>query len=234
MTPLVIAGSGGLAREAAEVVHAINASRRTWDLIGFLDDDPARVGTLVDALPVVGPIDVRGDRTCASVLVATGSPRDFGSRRRIVERLGLPARRYATIVHPAAHLALSVDIGIGSLLLAGVVATARASIGAHVAVMPHVVLTHDDVIGDYATIAAGARIAGGVVVEPGAYLGAGCLIRENLVIGAGAMVAMGAVVTHDVPAGELWVGVPARCAGSAPGATGTASHTAAMPMAVAR
>lgn len=225
MTPLVIAGSGGLAREAAEVVRAVNASHPTWELIGFLDDDASRVGALVDGLPVVGPVDVDGDRVRASVLVATGSPRDFGSRHRIVERLGLPANRYATVVHPAACVPRSVDIGVGSLLLAGVVATARASLGAHVAVMPHVVLTHDDVIGDYVTIAAGVRIAGGVVVEPGAYLGAGCLIRENLVIGAGAMVAMGAVVTHDVAPGELWVGVPARCVGPAPGAVGTGAAT---------
>jgi acetyltransferase-like isoleucine patch superfamily enzyme len=77
-------------------------------------------------------------------------------------------------------------------------------------VMPHVVLTHDDRVGDYAILAAGVRLAGGVQVREGAYLGAGCLVRENRTVGAGALVGMGAVVTTDVPDGEVWAGMPAR------------------------
>jgi acetyltransferase-like isoleucine patch superfamily enzyme len=36
------------------------------------------------------------------------------------------------------------------------------------------------------------------------------LVREKLSIGAGAVVGMGSVVLQDVPAGEVWAGVPAR------------------------
>ena len=35
---------GGLARESAEAVHAVNAACPTWNLLGFLDDDPALLG----------------------------------------------------------------------------------------------------------------------------------------------------------------------------------------------
>jgi acetyltransferase-like isoleucine patch superfamily enzyme len=49
-----------------------------------------------------------------------------------------------------------------------------------------------------------------VHVSEGAYLGSGCLIRENLTIGPWALVGMGAVVTRDVPGGEVWAGMPAR------------------------
>ena len=86
------------------------------------------------------------------------------------------------------------------MLLAQVVTTAPITIGRHVVVMPQVVFTHDDVIGDFTTFGAGVRLAGGVVVETGAYVGSGALVRENVTIGAGALVGMGAVVTRDVPA----------------------------------
>lgn len=45
----------------------------------------------------------------------------------------------------------------------------------------------------------------------GATIGAGATILPGLIIGEGAMIGAGSVVTHDVPAGEMWVGNPAKC-----------------------
>jgi sugar O-acyltransferase (sialic acid O-acetyltransferase NeuD family) len=207
---LVVIGSGGFGRETAEVVRAINAQNPTWNLLGFLDDDPGLHGTEIDGVPVLGAIDDASSFGGARFVVCTGHPGNYFSRKRIVERLGLPATSYATIVHPAVALSGSTKIGQGTVLLAYVVATADVQIGAHVAVMPGVVFTHDDVVGDYATLGAGVRLAGRVTVENGAYVGSGALVRECRTIGAWAMIGMGSVVTKSVPPGELWVGVPAR------------------------
>jgi acetyltransferase-like isoleucine patch superfamily enzyme len=72
------------------------------------------------------------------------------------------------------------------------------------------VLTHDDVVHDYATIASGVRLGGAVTVADGAYIGAGSLIREDVTVGAWAQVGLGSVVLRDVPPGQVWVGNPAR------------------------
>lgn len=208
--PLLIAGAGGFGREAAETVRAVNARRPTWDLLGFLDDDPALRGLQVGGLPVLGPLASLDRFPDASLVVSVGRPENYFARKRIVERLGLPASRYATVIHPAAVVPPDTRIGPGSVLLAGVVATTAVRIGAHVVVMPGAVLTHDDTVADYATLGAGVRLAGGVRVEQGAYVGAGVLVREDRSIGAWALVGMGAVVTGDVPAAEVWAGVPAR------------------------
>lgn len=208
--PLLIVGSGGFARETACVVHAVNATAPTFDLLGFLDDAPARQGAVVDGLPVLGPVEAAAAHCDARLVVCTGSPRDYSSRRRIVARLGLPPDAFATVVHPAASVAPGATLGPGTVLLAGVVVTAPVAVGAHVAVMPHVVLTHDDEVGDHVTVAAGARLAGGVAADDGCYVGAGVLVREHVRIGAGALVGMGSVVLHDVPPGEVWAGSPAR------------------------
>lgn len=205
--PLVIVGAGGFARETAELVSAINAVERRWALRGFIDDDPGLHGTRVCGLPVLGPTDAIEDRDAVTVCV--GNPRNFTSRARIVDRLDLPAERYATLIHPTAVLPGSVRVGEGTVIHALTVATGWSTIGAHVAIMPATVITHDDVIGDFATVAAGVRLAGGVTVETGAYLGSGSLVREDVTIGAWSLVGMGSVVTRSVPPGEVWAGVPA-------------------------
>jgi sugar O-acyltransferase (sialic acid O-acetyltransferase NeuD family) len=204
--PLLLVGTGGFARETASAA----AVCPEWTVLGFCDDDPARHGTAVDGLPVLGPAEAVHEHPGAGVVLCTGSPRNFGSRAALAARLALPSDRYGTLVHPAAAIAPGTVLGTGTVVLAGAVVTSPQRIGAHVAVMPQVVLTHDDEVGDFVTLASRVALGGGVVVEPGAYLGAGALVREGLTIGAGALVGMGSVVLADVPAGEVWAGNPAR------------------------
>ncbi|MEV6861556.1 NeuD/PglB/VioB family sugar acetyltransferase [Streptosporangium subroseum] len=190
---LVIVGSGGLAREIAQAVPAI----------GYVDDDPAKHGRLVDGLPVLGGLDTIP--AGADVVVGVGAPAD---RAALAARL--PGLRFGAVIHATVFVAATCTVGAGTVLLPQVVLTAAVSVGAHVVVMPHVVLTHDDVIADFVTIAAGVRLAGSVHIGEGVYLGQGALVREGLRIGAGSVIGMGAVVTRDVPPGEVWAGNPAR------------------------
>ena len=204
--PLVLVGAGGFGRETAEWAGRGDG----FELLGFVDDDPALAGTVIGGRPVLGPSGWLHDHEDVTVAVCAGNPRNPGIRRAIVDRLALPEHRYATLVHPRATVASSASLGPGTVVHAGTVLTADIRVGAHVAIMPAVVLTHDDVVSDFVTIGAGVRLAGGVTVGSAAYLGAGALVREHLSIGPGALVGMGAVVTRDVPAGEVWAGSPAR------------------------
>lgn len=53
------------------------------------------------------------------------------------------------------------------------------------------------------------------LVAAGASIGANATILGGVTIGVRAMIGAGSVVTRDVPAGELWVGNPARYRGTA-------------------
>jgi sugar O-acyltransferase (sialic acid O-acetyltransferase NeuD family) len=206
-TQLVIVGAGGFARETAQAVR--DGAR--WRLLGHLDDDPALHGREVDGVPVLGGSGLlRELPSQVRVVVCVGSPRDYAVRARLVRRLGLPEERYATVVHPTAVVSGSSVVGAGSVLLAHCVLTAAVRLGAHVAVMPQTVLTHDDVVEDFATLGSGVRLGGGVHLERGAYVGAGALIREHVRVGAWSLVGMGSAVLHDIPPGEVWAGAPAR------------------------
>lgn len=206
---VLIVGAGGFGRETAALLNALRA-KGEFEAAGFADDSEELQGRTIVGLPVLGPVDVAGELDEHGVVVTVGNPRSFDVKRSIVGRLGLDRSRYVTLVHPTASIGSQVAMGEGTVVLAGCVATQGVTIGRHVAMMPNVVLTHDDEVGDFAILGAGARLGGGVKVGEGAYVGSGVSVRESILIGSGAMVGMGAVVVNDVPPGETWVGVPAR------------------------
>lgn len=213
---LLIVGSGGFARETVEAVRALNASSPTWLLQGFLDDDPERHGETIGGLPVLGPLELVHGQPDAAVVIATGRPDNYVSRRLIADRLALDDGRYATIVHPTATVGETCQIGRGSVLLAHVDLTADVIVGNHVAVMPQVVLPHDTRVGDFATLASGVRVGGGCRVGEGAYIGSSACLLQGTEVGSWAMVGMGSILTRDIPGGRLWRGAPARDEGEAP------------------
>lgn len=206
--PLLFVGAGGLGREALAAVRA--AADPRWAPLGFLDDNVALVGKMYDGLPVLG---LTGDVDLfpeAALVLCVASAADPGGRRALADRLDLHPDRYACVVHPAASIADGTAFGPGGIFLAGTTITAPQRVGAHVVAMPHVVLTHDDHVGDFVTLATGVKLSGFVTVDQTAYLGAGSMVRQLVRIGAGAVVGMGAVVLNDIAPFEVWAGNPAR------------------------
>ncbi|MEU2711510.1 acetyltransferase [Streptomyces sp. NPDC007205] len=228
MNGLLIVGAGGFARETAQAVRDAGDA----ELLGHLDDNSALHGTEVDGVPVLGGCDLVHDLPGARVVICVGNPGDYAARARLVRRLALPPDRYATVIHPTAAVSSTSRVGPGSVLLAHCVLTAAVRLGAHVAVMPQAVLTHDDVVEDYVTLASGVRLGGGVRLARGAYLGSGALVREGTEVGAWSLVGMGSSVLGDVPPGEVWAGNPARRlrAADTPALDELATHTMGGPV----
>lgn len=198
---VLLIGASGLAREVLAAGIA--------GVTGILDDDPARHGSAIDGVPVLGGPDLAADRD-EQLLVCVGPG---SGRRTIVRRLaeaGIGDGRYGVFVARSARIGRTSDIGPGSILLDSVVVTADARVGRHVVVMPNSTITHDDVLEDFSTLAAGVALGGSVRVREAAYIGMNASVRQGLTVGADATVGMGAAVLADVPERQTWVGVPAR------------------------
>jgi sugar O-acyltransferase (sialic acid O-acetyltransferase NeuD family) len=205
-TPLILIAASGLARE----VLACLEGQYYYEVVGILDDSPALQGTSVGGVPVLGPISAVAGQPDAHLLICAGRG---AVRSAILDRLtalGVTEDRFARVVDPSVRIRSSCSVGAGSILLAGSVLTADVTVGRHVVIMPNVTLTHDDRVDDFATLCAGVTLGGTVHVERGAYVGMNATVRENLTIGADSTLGMGAALTRDLPAGETWIGTPAR------------------------
>lgn len=204
---LYIVGAGGFGREVAWLAE------QCWG-------DALEKVFLVDRAeyltgPMGGmPVELLARATASAdtrFLVAIGEPAD---RRRVVclcEGLGLAP---ATLTHPRAELSPRIEIGSGTVVCAGVIATTDIVLGEHVHVNLDCTIGHDVHIGNCSTLAPGVHVSGRVHIGANVYIGTGAVIingsaGQPLVIGDGAVVAAGACVTRAVEAGAMVAGVPA-------------------------
>lgn len=206
---LLILGAGAFSRQIAGAVADVNRIERRWNLLGFLDDDPAKHGSAIDGLTVLGPTELAVESS-ARLIIGIASWRNRFARRGVAERLALPRERYATIVHLSASIARDARLGAGTAILQNVVIANGTTVGDHVLVSHNVSLAHDQVLEDFVTIASGAVVSGYVHLGSNCYIGAGSAIRDGVIVHNDAIAGIGAVVVHDVPAGCTVCGNPAR------------------------
>lgn len=109
---------------------------------------------------------------------------------------------YQPLIAPTARIEAFVTVDAGMC--------GPTIIGARSWLMKHAHIGHDANIGADCEIAPGAVICGHVVLGDKVKVGVNASILPRRKIGTGARIGAGAVVTHDVPAGEVWAGNPAR------------------------
>lgn len=210
MKKLLLFPFNGNAREAASTVEEINKSSPTWELLGFIDDDIQKSGRRFGGYPVLGGREKLQELAGAYVLAVPGRPENYRQRREIIDSLGIPASRFATVIHPQAWVGLECSVGHNSLLMANVVLTAGSVVGNHVVILPNTVVSHESRIGDYCLLGSNISVSGGVHIENNCYIGSGARIIQEITIGEKSLIGLGSVVIRDVPPGSVAVGNPAR------------------------
>jgi len=106
------------------------------------------------------------------------------------------------IIHRSAQIEALVTVDSGM--------SGPTRVGARSWLMKKVHVGHDAAIGDDCEIAPLTSVGGYVQIGNGVKVGQGATFKPYVKVGDGARIGMGAVVTKDVPAGETWVGNPAR------------------------
>ena len=210
MKQLILFPFNGNAREALGVANAMNAVSPTWEVVGFVDDDPRRAGERLGSCHVIGTREVLSRHPDAHVLAVPGRPDNYWNRLDLIAELGIPPERFATLVHPAASLGPACTLSHNTLIMAGTVLTASVQLQAHVAILPNSVISHDVTVGEGSLIGASVVIAGGVQVGRCCYVGSGSRILQDVIIGDAALVGLGSTILHSVPPRTVVAGNPGK------------------------
>lgn len=208
MNNLIIIGASGFGREVAWLTERINQYTPTWNIVGFVDDNPATHGQTINGYPVLGGHEILTQFPDAYLVCAIGSS---NVRRILIEKIEsiIDSPKYATLIDPSAIVSPLVKIGNGSIICAHTIITVNITIGKHVIFNLDCTVGHDSIIEDYVTVYPSVNISGNSYIQTGVELGTGSQIIQGKAIGKNAIIGAGAVVVKNIPENCTAVGCPA-------------------------
>ena len=197
MDKLIIIGAGGHGRVVKDIALSLNKYKE----ISFLDD--FAVGT-----SVVGKVEDFSNYIGDSEFIVAIGNNDI--RQKISNLIIDGGAKLTSLIHSNAVIGGEVNIGDGSVVMAGVVINNGAKIGQGVIVNTCSSIDHDCVVKNYSHVSVGARIAGTVSIDEKVFVGAGATIINNVSVVSKTIIGAGAVVVKDIVKCGTYVGVPAK------------------------
>lgn len=191
MSKLFLYGAGGHAKVVAEI-----AELNGYEYIVFCEDEPKKDKLL--GYEVTGVLGENED-----CLLAIGNN---SAREKLAKSL---SNNFVKLIHPQINISNRSEVGIGTVIMAGVTINVEATIGKHCIINTNASIDHDCVIEDYVHLSPNVALAGNVTIGEGTHVGIGACVIQGIKIGKWCTVGAGAVVIRDIPDGAIVVGNPA-------------------------
>lgn len=210
MTSLVFLGASTAFYEVDEIVFAINKVKPTFKFIGILDDNPAVQGTNMRGIPVLGTLSDAHKFPDAKFIFGIGSLKTRLIREQILNKTGLKADDFVSVIHPSAVIDRTAKIAPGCIIHPGV------CVGNDAVIESFSIIAVNSAVAPYVKIGAFSMITSLVVVLTGAevgkmtFIGSHSLITENVKVGDYAMVGVGTIVSRNIDNGLFVLGNPMR------------------------
>lgn len=191
MRTIYIYGSSGHGRVSADVARSVG-----YEDVIFLDDFDKAAIKFSPELPK------------HDIFIAIG---DNKVRERLAARVQEAGFNLVSLVHQSAVLSESAEIsGVGVLVMPSVVVNACARVEAGAILNTACVIEHECVVGAFAHISVGAKLAGNVRVGARCLLGINSCVLPNLSLADECVLGGGSVLVKNADEKGVYVGVAAR------------------------
>lgn len=204
---LVIVGAGSV---GGHLAMNLMEYAPQYELIGFVDDDPAKQSAELFGFPVLGPIDTLLHMDHVSVIIGIAFPT---VKRKIIERLTKNSTlQFPAFISKKSWISKGSAIGKGCVIYPGAAVNYGCDIQDFVVVNMNCAIGHNCTIGRYSSLAPGVNLAGYTWLGEGVEVGIGSSTRQQIRINQNAVIAGQAMVVSDVLRNTKVAGVPARVA----------------------
>lgn len=206
MTDIIIIGAAGCGREVANWIEDINKVEPTWNILGFLDDNPNALDGFPCNYQIIGTIKDHEPRENVKYAMGIASP---AVKKLIGPAMIEKGAQFASIIHPSVHVYSEYELGVGLVAYPNAKIATGCRIGDFVT-LQSTILGHDAELENYVTVSSSCGITGGTKLHEGCFIGDHACIAVGMEIGAWAYVGIGSVVIREVPENTRVFGNPAR------------------------
>ena len=204
---MLIVGAKGFAKEVLEVCHQ---SKSDYNLVFFDDVNADAPDLLYNQFPVLKSMEavVHYFKTVDTAFtIGIGNPL---LRKKLADKFEAMGGIYTSTISPLANVGnFGNTIGEGTNILLGAIVSNDVTIGKGCIIYFNSIITHDCIIEDFVEISPSVTLLGKCKIGKYSQIGSNATILPKVTIGENVIVGAGSVVTKDVPANCLVVGVPA-------------------------
>jgi sugar O-acyltransferase (sialic acid O-acetyltransferase NeuD family) len=204
---MLIVGAGGVAKEVLEIYHQLGIDKELYfydDVSNINDEQIFNRFNILTSMEQAEQLFITDNRFS----IAVGKP---AFRFLLYNKFVAAGGKCLSAISPLAHIGhYEIEIGNGSIIMAGTVITSNVKIGMGCLINPNCTISHDCIIGDFVEISPGVNITGKCSIGNNCSIGTGAVILPGVIIGNNAVIGAGAVVTKNVAEGLTVVGVPAQ------------------------
>ena len=191
--PLYIIGAGSVGGHLALNLEQYSTE---YEIAGFYDDDPDKVGADLFGVPVLGQVsEVLKEQGCA-LSVGISFPK---IKQQIINRLlAYSDWDFPTFIHQRAWISEDVEIGKGCIIYPGTMVNYGCKIGDHSVFNMNCSLGHHTKVGRYASFAPGVQTGGHTEIGEMVEMGIGSATLQGVKMGDKAVAGGLAMVTKSV------------------------------------
>lgn len=208
MNNIVIYGAGGYGKEVACLIHAINAMKSIWNILGFIDDG-LPVGESTPYGKVLGGLGVLNDwREKLYVVMAIGNPFML---KKIINKLSNTNLEFPNVISPDIRF-YDLDLigfGRGNILGFNCIISYNTTFGDFNILNSDVIIGHDVKIGSCNVFNPSVRISGNVTIGDANLFGVSSVILQNKRIGNNTIISSNSVVMRHTKDNSTYLGNPA-------------------------
>lgn len=206
MKKLLIVGAGSVGKFIA---YNMNDFTTSFELIGFLDDDPQKEKQIVAGYNVLGNLQT------ISEYAGNGFALVFGiafpaAKKNILQRYADLAFDFPAMISKRAWISPNVTLGRGCIIYPGVSINYESQIGDFVVMNMNCAIGHNCVVGAHTSLAPGVNLGGFTQIGSNSDIGIGAVTIQHIQIGANCIIGGQSMIIHDVPDNSKIAGVPAR------------------------
>jgi len=208
MKNITLIGSSGHAKVVIDIVEKENKYR----IVGLIDKF-RQIGEETLGYAVIGKEEdlprLVPEYSIGGVLVAIG---DNFQRSNVASRISRlsPNVPFFSTIHPQANIARNVEIGAGTVVMAGVTISPSCAIGRFCLLNTNSSLDHDSVMQEFSSLAPRASTGGNVHIGAFSAVGIGATLIDQVRIGEHTVIGAGATVLNDIDSFKVAYGTPAK------------------------